>query len=147
MDKTTNQYDLLLLYIFLIINIPIFRKFVIIILRYKNIVIEVFMGFKENIKNRRLELNLTLEEVSKRLGISKPTLQRYESGVISNIPFDKIELLAKVLQTMPSKLMGWCEDLNKDERELLNKYNKLDEMGKHTVNVVLEMELNRLGES
>ena len=45
------------------------------------------MSFKENIKTRRLELNLTLEEVSNKLGISKPTLQRYESGVILNVPF------------------------------------------------------------
>jgi transcriptional regulator with XRE-family HTH domain len=52
------------------------------------------MEFKENIKNRRLELNLTLDEVSSKLGVSKPTLQRYESGVISNVPFDKIEKLA-----------------------------------------------------
>jgi transcriptional regulator with XRE-family HTH domain len=102
------------------------------------------MGFKENIKNKRLELNMTLEEVSSKLRISKPTLQRYESGVISNVPFDKIELLADILQTTPSRLMDWNEDLNEDEKELLSKYNKLDKMGKHTVNVVLEMELNRI---
>lgn len=102
------------------------------------------MGFKENIKNRRLELNMTLEEVSKQLEVSKPTLQRYESGVISNVPFEKVELLAEILQTAPSWLMGWCEDLKVEEKELLYKYDKLDDMGKHTINVILEMELKRL---
>lgn len=102
------------------------------------------MGFKENIKNRRLKLNLTLDEVSKQLNISKPTLQRYESGVISNVPFDKIEFLAKILQTTPSMLMGWDKVvLSSEEKTLLEKYNKLDQIGKHIIDVILELELNR----
>jgi len=67
------------------------------------------MNFKENIKTRRLELNLTLEEVSNKLGISKPTLQRYESGVISNVPFEKVEKLSAILDTTPTYLMEWNE--------------------------------------
>ena len=106
------------------------------------------MGLKENIKNRRLELNLTLEDVSKKLSISKPTLHRYESGVISNIPSDKIEKLAAILETTPSCLMGWEENkikqlLTEDQKCILEKYNSLDDLGKHTVNTVLEMEFNR----
>lgn len=112
------------------------------------------MGLKENIKNRRLELNLTLEDVSKRLSISKPTLQRYESGVISNIPSDKIEKLAAILETTPSCLMGWEENkieikpqLSEDLKHLLEKYNSLDDLGKHTIKTVLEMEFNRCEQS
>lgn len=65
------------------------------------------MALKENLKNRRLELKLTLDYVSKRLSISKPTLQRYESGVILNIPSDKIEKLAYILEITPYALIGW----------------------------------------
>lgn len=108
------------------------------------------MGLKENLKRRRLELNLTLEEVSKRLSISKPTLQRYESGVISNIPSDKIEKLAEILDTTASSLMGWDvkidnekESLSNEERILLKKFNSLDDMGKHTVQSILTLEYNR----
>jgi len=108
------------------------------------------MGLKENIKNRRLELNLTLEDVSKKLSISKPTLQRYESGVISNIPSDKIEKLAAILETTPSCLMGWNEKmpevktlLTEVQQSLINKYDSLDYLGKHTVDTILEMESNR----
>ncbi len=68
------------------------------------------MGLKENIKNRRLESNPTLEYISNKLFISKPTLQRYESDVISNIPSDKIEKLALILEATPSCLMGWKEN-------------------------------------
>ena len=108
------------------------------------------MGLKENIKNRRLELNLTLEDVSKKLSISKPTLQRYESGVISNIPSDKIERLAAILETTPAFLMGWEEksidiksQLTEEQLSLLDKYDSLDYVGKHTVDTVLEMEFKR----
>lgn len=50
---------------------------------------------------------MTLEELAEKVGTSKQTIQRYESGKISNIPSDKIELLAKYLDTTPAKLMGW----------------------------------------
>ena len=89
-------------------------------------------------------------QVSKQLNISKPTLQRYESGVISNIPADKIEKIAKILDTTPAALMGWDveiynekESLTDDERILLNKFNSLDDMGKHTVMSILTLEYNR----
>lgn len=109
------------------------------------------MALKENIKNRRLELNLTLNYVSKQLSVSKPTLQRYESGVISNIPSNKIEKLAVILETTPAQLMGWCEkyieevkiQLTEAEQSLLDKYNALDHLGKHTVDTVLKMEFDR----
>lgn len=65
------------------------------------------MGLKENIKFFRQRCNLTLEEVSQKLEVSKPTLQRYESGVISNIPSDKVERLAEIFGITPSELMGW----------------------------------------
>ncbi len=65
----------------------------------------IFMGLKENIKNRRLEMHLTLEEVSKQLNVSKPTLQRYETRVIANIPAQKIEKLASILDTTASALI------------------------------------------
>lgn len=65
------------------------------------------MGLKENIKNKRTEHKMTLEELAQKVGVSRQTIQRYESGVISNIPSDKIELIAKALDTTPAYLMGW----------------------------------------
>lgn len=61
----------------------------------------------ENIRKARQKLNLTLDDVAKVVGVSRQTIQRYESGVIDNIPFDKLEKLAVALHTSPSTLMGW----------------------------------------
>lgn len=65
------------------------------------------MSIGNNIRQRRHDLRLTLEEVAAKVGISRQTMSRYETGIIANIPSDKIELLAKALDTTPSFLMGW----------------------------------------
>ena len=67
------------------------------------------LGLKENIKYYRTECNMTLEEVAKHLGISKATVQRYESGVIKNIPPEKIKQLSEIFNVTPSDLYGWDE--------------------------------------
>lgn len=67
------------------------------------------MKLKDNIKARRLALGLTLDEVAQKIGVSKPTIHRYESGVITNIPSDKLLKIADALQTTPALLNGWNE--------------------------------------
>ena len=53
---------------------------------------------------------MSLEEVAEMIGTSRQTVHRYETGVISNIPHDKIVALARALGTTPSILMGWDEN-------------------------------------
>lgn len=65
------------------------------------------MTIGENIKRNRLLKDMTLEELSQKVGVSRQTLSRYETGVINNIPLDKIEALALALGTTPGILMGW----------------------------------------
>lgn len=50
---------------------------------------------------------MTLEEVAQFVGVTRATIQKYENGIISNIPSDKIEALAKALKTSPAYIMGW----------------------------------------
>lgn len=59
------------------------------------------------LKARRKKLGLTLEELAGRIGVTRQTLSRYENGVISNIPMDKIERLAEAMHTTPAELLGW----------------------------------------
>lgn len=67
------------------------------------------MALKDNIKSQRIRCGLTLEELAQKVGVSRQTIQRYESGVISNIPSDNIEKIADALDTTPSYLMGWID--------------------------------------
>lgn len=65
------------------------------------------MEFKEKIKQRRLELGLTLDDVANRVGVRAATVSRWESGEIKNIRRDKIKLLSDALEVSPSYLMDW----------------------------------------
>ena len=60
-------------------------------------------------KSRREELDMSYQTLSDKVGISKSTLQRYETGSIKNMPIDKLEDIAKALNVSPSSLMGWDE--------------------------------------
>lgn len=65
------------------------------------------MSLGNNIKHARKAAGLTQEDIAKEIGVSKQTVQKYESGVITTISSDKIEIIAKLLKTTPAKLMGW----------------------------------------
>ncbi|WP_270670497.1 helix-turn-helix domain-containing protein [Paraclostridium bifermentans] len=94
------------------------------------------------IKKRRTDLNLSYQELANKTGLSKSTLQRYETGAIKNMPIDKLETLASALNVSPAYLMGWeninlKNEFNKTEdtisikeRKLLNNFNNLNEVGK-----------------
>ena len=88
------------------------------------------MSIGQNIRQRRKSINMTLEDVAKDVGVSRQTLSRYETGVIGNIPSDKIELLAKILCTTPAYLMGWEDnDLSPKVDYERRKEKKMKEKG------------------
>ncbi len=77
---------------------------VMIYLQYEAI-FEVNMEIKDKIKNRRLELGLTLEEVGLAVGVAKSTVKKWESGQIASMRQSKITALAKVLKVDPTYLL------------------------------------------
>lgn len=62
------------------------------------------------LKELRKSLGMTLDELAERVGTSKQTIHRYENGVITNVPPEKVESLAVALGTTPQELMGWEEE-------------------------------------
>lgn len=54
-----------------------------------------------DLKQRRQELGLTLEEVGEACGVGKSTVRKWETGAIKNMRRDKVLLLAKKLQVDP----------------------------------------------
>lgn len=65
------------------------------------------MAIKDILKNRRIELHLTMKEVADKVGVSEGTISRWESGDIENMRRDKIMALAKALQISPAVIMEW----------------------------------------
>ena len=64
----------------------------------------------QRIKELRRANRMTLEELAEIIGTSKQTINRYENGIITNIPSEKIVALASALGTTPQNLMGWSEE-------------------------------------
>lgn len=67
-------------------------------------VIKLELGNK--IKNRRLELRLTLEEVSSKVKVDENIITRWELGHIDKMKRSNIALLAEVLKVSPLWVMG-----------------------------------------
>lgn len=68
---------------------------------------EKMQDIMKRMKTRREELNMSYQTLSEKVGISKSTLQRYETGYIKNMPVDKLEEIADALNISPAYLMGW----------------------------------------
>lgn len=62
------------------------------------------------IKKRRKELGLTLSQIAEQMGVAEATVQRWESGNIKSIRYDKITKLAEILKVTPATIMGWDEE-------------------------------------
>lgn len=67
----------------------------------------------QNIKKYRLQRKMTLEELSKEIGVSFQALSKYENDIVTNIPLERLELLCKVLKVKPQQLISWADDTNK----------------------------------
>lgn len=83
------------------------------------------------IKQRRLELKLTLEEVGNAVGVGKSTVKKWEDGYIANMKRDKIASLAKVLQISPAIIMGLETDIHYEYNNIipLPNMNKIPLLG------------------
>lgn len=79
------------------------------------------------IRARREELRMTLEDVSKAVGVSKATVSRWESGDIHKLKRDNIQALAAVLHLDPVLFVMPAEVLTPEERELLAAYRAADD--------------------
>lgn len=58
-----------------------------------------------NLKERRQELRMSLQDVADKVGVSKTTIMRWENGDIENMKRDKIEKLSSVLGISPLQIL------------------------------------------
>lgn len=68
------------------------------------------MTVGERIKKTREKLGLSQVEFADCIDVSKQTLYKYENNLITNIPSDKIEAVAKIGKISPAYIMGWTDD-------------------------------------
>lgn len=104
------------------------------------------MSFGSKLKEARLSLNLTQQQVADQIGITKTTYCGYENG--RRAPdVEKIKQLALILKVSGDDLLetNFRESnyLSSVEKEIIKKYRALDEHGIEIVDMVLNSEYNR----
>ena len=68
------------------------------------------MTVGERIKQIREEKRISQTELAEAIHTTKQNIYKYENNIISNIPSDKIEAIAKYLSISRAYLMGWEND-------------------------------------
>jgi len=77
------------------------------------------MTVGDRIKKQRTLIGFSQTELAEKVNVSKQTLHKYENNIITNIPSDKIEDIAKLLCVSPAYLMGWEDNLTKSNADLV----------------------------
>lgn len=67
------------------------------------------MTIGERIRSLRENLGISQVGLADKIGEKKQTLYKYENNIITNIPIEKIELIASALHTTPAYIMGWVD--------------------------------------
>lgn len=84
------------------------------------------MTIGERIKSLRESKRITQTELAEKLGTTKQNIYKYENGIITNIPSDKIELMAKCFEVSPGYIMGWEDENELDDLSILmEKYDNI----------------------
>lgn len=77
----------------------------------------------QNIKNKRLELGLTQEQLAQRVGVtSKAAISRVENGH-EDLTTVRVKKYAEALNCTPAELMGW--NVNNSDHRLVSYYEKI----------------------
>ena len=68
------------------------------------------MQIGEKIKYYRDLNNLTQDDLAKKIQTSPQNIYKYEKGIVTNIPLEKIKKIAEVFNISPTYLTGWKDE-------------------------------------
>nr|DAZ14896.1 MAG TPA: helix-turn-helix domain protein [Caudoviricetes sp.] len=85
---------------------------------------------------------MSQDELAQKLNTTKQTIYKYEMGIVTNIPSDKIEKMALIFHISPAYIMGWTDEitptnsdtsfstLSEEEQKILKNFRTLNDLGK-----------------
>lgn len=77
------------------------------------------MSKGERIRELRKEKGITQSEMAKLLHTTKQTISKYEKGIVTNIPSDRVEEMARILETTPEYILGWEQPKIEENNDLI----------------------------
>ena len=94
------------------------------------------MTVGERIRQRRLELKMTMEELGEKIGVQKSAINKYEKDDI-DMKASKIKALHDVLGLSYLELL---DDEDSEELQLLTAYNSADSTTRSNVRKILDVQ-------
>ena len=108
------------------------------------------MTVGERIKQKRIELNLSQDELAKKVGYkSRSSIQKIECA--RKLPLDKVELMASALECTPAYLMGWEDEdiimddyfpnensISNEDQLLLDQYHNVSAETRAAIDLLLK---------
>lgn len=94
------------------------------------------MTLGERIRSAREALKMTQEELGVLCDTTKQTIFKYEAGIVTNIPLDRLALLADRLGVTPAHLLGWDGEaprLPQRLADLAEPFSRLNDAGQDKV--------------
>lgn len=88
---------------------------------------------------RKERCKLTQEIVGRYIGVGKATIQKYEAGIITNIPSDKIMLLSEILETTPEFIMGWVDNPERYVKNTIGEQTENDLLNNEIIQLLLNL--------
>ena len=83
------------------------------------------MSIGTKIRELREARGMSLEDVAKLCGTTRQAIYKYENEIVTNIPYDRIILLAKALNATPSQLFDWKEDKKSSPHDPITEGEKV----------------------
>ncbi|MCI9135448.1 MAG: helix-turn-helix transcriptional regulator [Lachnospiraceae bacterium] len=86
------------------------------------------------IKYARDLRDVTLDDIAKKVGVAKSTIQRYETGKITTIKIPVVESIAIALNVNPAWIVGKSEEMELPSQKvpkIMQYYDQLNDIGKH----------------
>lgn len=77
---------------------------------------EKIIDICNRLKQKRIECGFSVRDLASKSGISRSLISNYELGDVKNFSINKIESIAKALNTTPAWIMGWKEPNCLEER-------------------------------
>lgn len=81
------------------------------------------------IRKLREDNNMTQTELAERIRVSKQSLYKYENGIVTNIPSDKIEAIADVFDVSPAYIMGWEDEQSQCDNDYPEQLTPISNIG------------------
>lgn len=76
----------------------------------------------------------TLDDIAKKIGVTKSTIQRYEAGKITTIKLPVVEAIAISLNVNPAWVVGKSDEMELPSQKIpkiMQYYDQLNDIGKH----------------